>query len=204
MEEAARRNLELLGHFKCRFPKSKVNVTLAILTGVARIKFTMKSWSSEGIETEDPVRIELSRLLDKLCTCMYILDDDRMPLVIFRNLQWTRKYGMNAYSPAALATTGLILAGVLEDFEGGAILGKSVIWLLDKTESRLLVESRVMLVAHAFVLHWSAPMKDMLRPFLQGYKAGLQSGDTVGDVVIGSLDGAALSRCMHSRSGVFM
>ena len=99
-----------------------------------------------------------------------------MPLVMFRNFQWTLKYGMNDVAPAALTTLGIIFAGILGDLKGGVRCGEAAVALIPQVSSA--VESRTLFVAHGFVLWWTQPLRDQFKPLLRAYEVGLSSGDT--------------------------
>ena len=61
----------------------------------------------------------LMKLLDQLPIFLYISNDSRLPLIIFRSLMWTFKYGICAYSAPSFANDGLVLTGFLQDIQGG-------------------------------------------------------------------------------------
>jgi predicted ATPase len=167
---------EILGQFKCRFAKNPVLVGLGVVGNIIRIKGTMKPRDTSKLEPmKDEKRIELMRFLDKLATCCYMLKDDRMPLVVFRSLNWTFKYGTCDFSPPAFATTGMMLTGILDDIQAGSLYGRHALTLLSNSGT-MSTSSRTLLCVHSFLLSWTQPLRTLYKPLLQGYDIGLQTG----------------------------
>ena len=81
---------------------------------------------------KDPRRIRLLHLMDRLTVYLYLSHNDLMPLVMFRNFQWTLKHGLNDVTPNALTTLGLIFAGILDDLQSGAEFAKTALQLMPK------------------------------------------------------------------------
>jgi predicted ATPase len=115
------------------------------------------------------------KFLDRLTTLLYVTKDKRLPLVIFKSLNWTMKYGYCDYSPVAFATTALILAGVLNDLPGGSKYGEHALILLERTKSQVTA-SRTMFIVYGFTFTFTRPLRSLLKPLLRAYDIGLQTG----------------------------
>jgi predicted ATPase len=176
LDEAKELALDLLKKFKCQFPKNSTMVSLSVLGNIIGVKATMKSRNVSMLRTlNDPTRKELMKLLDRLTSIFYVTKDDRMPLAIFKSLNWTLKYGCCDYSSVTFATTGLILTGGLNDLQGGSKYGEQALILLERSKSRVTA-ARTMIMVYAFTFSWTKPLRSLLKPLLQGYDIGLQSG----------------------------
>jgi histidine kinase len=176
LDEARDHLLEILQKFKCRFPKNVALVGLVVVSNVVRIKSTMKSRdASKLVILSDTKRIELMKILDKLATVFYMLKDDRMPLAIFRSLNWTMKYGHCDYSSCTFATTGMMLTGILNDFQGGSKYGEQALALMERSKSQATA-ARTTFCVYAFLFPWTKLLRSLLKPLLQGYDIGLQTG----------------------------
>jgi predicted ATPase len=146
------------------------------MANVFLVKAKLKSRDPSKLSTmTDETRVELMKLLDQLMTFLYTLNDCRMPLIIFRNLMWTFKYGVCAYSAPGFASTGMILTGVLHDIKAGAALGEYALSVLKQTQSSMTA-SRTMFLVHSFLLSWTRPIRDGLKPLLEAYDIGFQTG----------------------------
>jgi predicted ATPase len=181
MSEAVDLCLDVLKQSGCKFPNKSIPIALSTVAGVVRIKATLKSRTTEEISKiplmTDARRIENMKLLDKLATYCYQGNSALLPLVIFRSLKWTIRYGLCDNAPPTFAGIGLILTGVLFDLQGGSTYGKHALLLMEKLGCKA-TESRTLFVVHSFILPWTRPAQSMLRPLLRSYESGLQTGDT--------------------------
>ncbi len=176
MAEAASLTFQILDKFHCRFPNNTAMLRVGIIGNLLRIKTTMKSRSPSKLSPmNDETMVQMMKLLDQLFTYLYALNDDRMPLIVFRSLNWTFKYGICSYSPPAFATTGIMLTGILDDIQGGATYGQHALSLSDETNSTSTA-ARTMFVVHSFLFPWTRPIREVLKPLLQAYDLGLQTG----------------------------
>ena len=177
-KEAIQLLLDILGKFDCCFQTRPVAIGFEMVVNIMRIKSTMSSRDVSTLrKMEDKAKIELMKLLDKLATCLYMVGDDRMPLAIFRSLNWSLKYGYCEYSSVAFATAGMMLTGILNDLQGGTKYGEQALVLLRKTKSSHTA-SRTMFCVYSFLFPWTKPYKELLKPLLHAYDVGLHSGDT--------------------------
>jgi predicted ATPase len=181
MSEAVDLCLDVLKQSGCTFPQKSIPIALSTVAGVVRIKATVKSRTTEEISKipfmTDAGRIENMKILDKLGTYCYLAANDLLPLVIFRSLKWTIRYGLCDYAPPAFATIGVILTGVLFDLQGGSTYGEHALLLMEKLGCKA-TESRTLMVVYSLVLPWTRPAQSMLRPLFRSYEIGLQTGDT--------------------------
>jgi predicted ATPase len=175
--EARDLSLDILQRFKCRFPKkNSALVVLGIIKNVIRIKSTMKTRDVSTLEImRDSTRLELMKILDRLGNVFYILKDDRMPLSVFASLNWTMKYGYCEFSSVAFASTGVILTGALNDLQGGAKYGEQAMMLMERSKSQATV-ARTLFLVNSFVFNWTKLLRNLLKPLLQSYDIGLQTG----------------------------
>jgi len=87
------------------------------------------------------------------------------------------RYGLNEFSPPAFALMGLLLSGVLFDFTAGSVYAKHSILLTKKLKSKS-TEARTLFVANYFVLSWTEPLHNILKPLSRAYEVGMETGDT--------------------------
>jgi predicted ATPase len=176
VKEAANMLLDILAKFNCRFPTNPALIGFGVLFNVMKIKATMKSRNTSDLPfMQDAVRVNLMQLLDKLITCLYMLEDDRLPLVIFRTLNWTMKYGNCASSAPGFALAGMILTGTLGDLQGGSTYGQHALTLL-KNMQTMTTAARTMFCVYSFLFPWTQQARSTLKPLLQAYDIGLRTG----------------------------
>jgi hypothetical protein len=86
------------------------------------------------------------------------------------------KYGIDLNSPAAFAIFGFLKV-VAGDFITGNAFSERALILLKKLESKA-VESRLTYCVHFTVAPWAKPLQSTLTYLLQGYKVGMEIGDS--------------------------
>jgi histidine kinase len=167
---------DVLGKFSCRFPKNPALVTLATISGVIRLKATIKSTDASKLKVlSDPTRIELLSLIAKLADSLYQTKDYRLPLCTFKTLRWAMKHGYCKYSSVAFCGGGLVLTGILHDIQGGSKYGEQALIVLDGSKSQIAA-ARTMFIVYGAIFAYTKLIRSLLKPVLQGYDIGLQTG----------------------------
>ena len=171
--------LEVLRKFKCHFPRNSLQIGYDAAIQVLKIKTNLKYRKDvDSLKTlTDPTRILLFRLLDKLTTCCFFAQDERLPLVIFRGLNWSLKYGVCEYSPPVFATVSMILTGIVKDFQAGAAYGQDAYRLMERTKSSGgVTDSRTSICLYGHTFTWFRSIRLCLKPLFDGYDTGLRHG----------------------------
>jgi hypothetical protein len=163
---------------KLRFPAQQAGNYVA---GLLRLKSIKKSIDSDNLSQielmQDPKRVEVMLLLDKLTSYCFVSQHPLMALTTLRNLRLTMQYGASAASPQAFALIGLVYTGILGDLQGGKVFGRYALLLLEKLK-RTSIEARTRFIVHSLVLPWTTPISSMLKPLFNCYEIGMQTGDT--------------------------
>ena len=179
LREAADETIRVLALFGVKFPKGKILQTVGLLSNIQKIKKSLKNKFLKTIDSlpleEDPLRIELLHILDRLCVYLYLIQDDMMPHPIFQNFNWTAKYGINDLTPTALGTMAIIFNGILNDLRGGSQLASAALSLIPRVSPTQ--ESRILFVTNVFGVVWTHPIRKSLKSLLRSYELGLCSGD---------------------------
>jgi predicted ATPase len=181
-QEALELCLDVLEQFQCKFPKKAGGQAChAILTllKISRQKYIPTAEEMNGLPlVKDPEKAEVMKLLNLLTTqCYYTKNMLLFVLVFARMFQWTMQYGISDYSPQACNGYGMIFNGVLGDLQGGTKLGEYALLMLEKLTTKGTI-SRTFQATYTFLLPWTKPLRSSLTPYLEGYKVGMQVGDT--------------------------
>jgi predicted ATPase len=179
--EAVSLCLDVLRQLNCVFPRKRVGIMVGTVAGLLGLKSIKKAIGSDNLSQielmQDPKRIEVMLLLDKLTTYCFVSQHPLMALTTLRNLHLTMRYGASAASPQAFAQTGLVFTGILGDLQGGALFGRHALLLLEKLK-RKSIEARTKFIVYSLVLPWTTPISSMLKPLFNCYETGIQTGDT--------------------------
>lgn len=162
-------------HFPSRFLAYHVNAALR------KTKRMLRQYSDDDLlslpHLEDKNVVIAARLMMNLARASFFLQmPEYMMLFLFGHLQLMLRYGANGDIPYAFVTYGLLLCGKLEDITEGYRFGKLALKLLEQYHDQ---ESRVLLLAHSFVIHWQKPVQGSLDQLLRAHKVGMASGDVV-------------------------
>ncbi|MHC5729427.1 MAG: serine/threonine protein kinase, partial [Nostoc sp.] len=98
------------------------------------------------------------------------------PLFAFKQINLSLKYGNTSLSAYAYVAYGVILCGVVGDIELGYQFGKLAASLLTRFNPKE-VKAKVIEVFNAAIRHWKEHAKKNLKPLLEAYSAGLETGD---------------------------
>lgn len=169
--------LSLLGY---RFPKR--GIKLRVMAGVLQAKSVLKRQTPEILARlpvmTDPHKMWAMHVLDQCVTVAYLDRSSLFPLLICKGLRWTLDYGISDFSPVMFALVGFILAVFLRDYKGSEAYASHAIEMLKQVRSARKVAARVAFLSHAYVMHWSRPVKMSIKPLLNGYEVGMTIGDT--------------------------
>jgi len=187
---------EILRMLGVRLPKhpNKLKTILGLLR-------TQMNVGRKNIETllelepmTEPYKLAAMRIMSSVAATVYFAYPPLYPILVFKQLNLSVRYGNAFVSPFVYATYGSILCGVVGDIETGYRLGKMSLSLLDQINAREM-RSKTLFVVNCLINHWKEHLKDTLPAFQQAYTAGMEVGD---------LEFAALSGFLYSYSSYFM
>jgi len=127
-------------------------------------------------EMKDPHKLAVTQILTGIASSVYMAVPELFPLLVLNTVRLSVKYGNSIYSPYSYAGFGLIHCGVLGDINTGYEFGKLALDLVEKFNIRE-TKSRVWFVVWYFVNHWKRHLRDSIKPLLEAYKTGVETGD---------------------------
>jgi PAS domain S-box-containing protein len=176
--EAVRLALSVLKVLGVRLPE-KPN-RLDILLGLLRTKLALVGKRIEDLidlpEMTDSSKRAAMRILSKVASAAYLAAPDLLPLVVFKSVNLSVKYGRAPESAFAYAGYGFIMCRALGDIDSGYRFGQLALSLAERSDAKEL-RARTSLTANAFVRHWKEHVRASLQPLLGAYQSGLETGD---------------------------
>ncbi len=124
----------------------------------------------------DPQKLAATRILLKMFPAAYMVTPELLPLLTFKQIELALAYGNAPPHTHAYANYGLILCGFMGELDAGYQFGELALNLLEKIDAKPL-KSMTLFVTSAFIKHWKVHIKETLKPFLDSYFSGLESGD---------------------------
>lgn len=124
----------------------------------------------------DPVNLAATVIFKTIYSVAYLAKPDLLPLIVFKHVQLSVKYGNTPHSCTTYSAYGIILAGLLGDFEKAQEFGRLSLSLMEKMQSREL-RPRIAMSVYNFIFPWKTHIRDAMPRFLEGYAHGLETGD---------------------------
>ncbi len=191
--QAIQTGLHILGLLGVRFPARPGK--LRILLEILNTKRVLAGKRPEDLLTlpgmTDPGYLAMSRIISIMRFSAYLAMPTLAPLLILKSIRLSFRHGNTSLASSAYAAYGLILCGVMDDIKNGyrfGLLGLSLMENLNAGECK----ARTMFTFNTFIKHWKDHIRTTLSPLLDGYKAGLETGD------IESAGFSAMTYCYHS------
>ncbi|MEZ2276038.1 MAG: AAA family ATPase [Microcoleus sp.] len=179
--------LKLLG---IRFPQkpTQLNIFLELVkTKLSLVGKRIEDLIDLPVMT-NPDKLAAMRILSTVVSAAHFATPELLPMMVFKQVNLSIKYGNTSVSSCAYATYGLILAGeTVGDIETGYQFGQLALLLLDKFNTKEL-KARTIFIVNYFVKHWKEHLRETLNPLQNAYSIALETGD---------LEYAAYSVCVY-------
>ena len=127
-------------------------------------------------QMQDPLVHEALVLLVKVFPVTYFVAPDLFPLTIFKQVELSITYGNTPASALSYSTYGMILCGVLEEFDLGYKYGQLALTLLSQFNDRQF-KAAVLTVVYRKIYHWQTHFRHSLEPLRHAFQVGLETGD---------------------------
>ncbi len=124
----------------------------------------------------DPIALAAARVLVTIVAPAYNALPEILPLIAFKLVNLSVRYGNCEASALGYAVYALILCGVVGDIETGYHFGQLSLRLLAALDAKEL-KPRTSQIVNCLVAHWKEPMEQTLQPSLEAYTSGLEIGD---------------------------
>ncbi|MEO8402752.1 MAG: serine/threonine-protein kinase PknK, partial [Gammaproteobacteria bacterium] len=171
-------SLEVLKKLGIKFPKNP-NQFHAILS-ILKTKWILMGKSNDRLVNlpvmSDPFKLNACNILSAAIAPTYYAAPALYPLFTLALLNLSIQYGYNKGAPAAYASYGIILCGVLGEINRGHTFGQLALNLIEYFQA-VESEAKVALMVSGFVNHWKEPYRNSLAPLLVAHLRGIEAGD---------------------------
>ena len=123
----------------------------------------------------DPYKLAVMRIIADITSSVYWALPNLIPLIVFRMLKISLKYGNTGVSCFAYGSYGVLLCGVLGFMKTGYRFGKVSLALLDKLNVREW-KAQIYCAPYALIFHWNGHVKHTLAPLKESYIIGMETG----------------------------
>lgn len=187
--EAIETGMWVLNRLKVKFPAEPNNGHIVL--GLIKTQILLKLKKFETLETlpimTNPEALAIMHIIGSFGSVAYRSSPKLFPLVVFKLIQLSMKYGNASESIPTYGGYGIIQSS-LGNIDEASAYGQLSYRMLDKYDSRL-VKSRTYIVINTFISFWKNHVRETLEKLKESYDAAMELGD---------LEFAAASLMMHS------
>jgi len=178
LPKAITAGLEALNGLGVRFPSNPK--MLHIFQGLGKTKMKLAGKKIEDLvnlpEMTDPYMLQAMPLMERISPAAYMSGSQLFPLLVFRMVDISLKYGNSSLSAFGYASFAITLSGVLGDYDGGFRFAEMSKKLLEKYQDEVY-KVKVYFVNYCFVRHWKMHANTMIEPLMEAYRSGLMAGN---------------------------
>ncbi|MFN6535300.1 MAG: protein kinase domain-containing protein [Nostoc sp. EkiNYC01] len=127
-------------------------------------------------EMKQPQLLAAMRILSSTAPVAYQVAAELFLLICLKQINLSIKYGNASLSAYAYVVYGVMLCGVIKDFESGYQFGRLALNLLAESGAKE-IKARVMQGFYSLIEIWHKHVRETLKPLLESYSAGLETGD---------------------------
>lgn len=175
--EAIKTGLELLEQLGETFPKKPTLVH--VMAALAKSKIQLHGKNNDHLASlpamTDENKIAAMRIMADIASSSYWATPTLFPLIIFRMVSLSLKYGNTAVSSFAFATYGVIMCGVLGAMKSGYQFGKLGLILLEKYKAKEW-KTQVYTPIYCLIVNWNEHIDKTLKPLQESYHIGMETG----------------------------
>ena len=124
----------------------------------------------------DPYRLPAMHILSSINALAFFTAPKLSPLIAFKMISLSVKYGYAPETTFAYASYGIMLSGIIGDIDAGYQYGKLALILLDRLDAK---KYKAMTLGgfNSHLRHWKEHLREVLNPALEAYQSALETGD---------------------------
>ncbi len=175
--EAVKTGLDILKELGEPLPKNPnlIQVFGGLAYMMIRLRNKPKDYILNLPPMTDPYKIAAMRIIANITSSVYWATPNLLPLVVFKMIQISLKYGNNEVSCFAYGSLGVILCGVLGRMEEGNSFGEVSLELLDKIKAKEWI-AQIYVAPYALTFHWKHHVDTTLKALQESFHIGLETG----------------------------
>ncbi len=120
--------------------------------------------------------LAIMQILVTVVTASHQSTSKLFPLIVYKQIELSLDYGNAPASASSYSWYGLIKARIGGDIDISYQSGEAALALVDDLKNKNL-KAKTYNIVHAFVRHWKRHAQDSLKPLLETYQIGLETGE---------------------------
>ena len=178
LSESIKMGIKILNLLGVQFPEKPT--TFNIILGLISTKIILLGRNIKDFvdlpDMTDPMALAAMRLMWSISSAAYLALPELIPLLAFKMVNLSVKYGNASESASGYAGYGTILCGVIGSIDSGYQLGQLALSLLDKFKAKNL-KAKTFLVVNDLIRHWKEHLGKTLPALMDSYESGIETGD---------------------------
>ncbi len=151
-----------------------------ILYGMYKAKWTLRGKTMEELKNlpqmTDRHKLAAMRIIVNSSAALYLTASKHLLILVYRMTIFSTKYGNSPFSPMIYVIYGNLLCNIEGRPDDGYRFGILSLDLVERPQFRQLT-AKTSLIFNAYIRHWKAHLKDSIKPLLDGYEVGVETGD---------------------------
>ena len=178
LSEAINTGLQVLQQLGISFPETSSQLDVDLELDAITSCFSEKPISDliHLPQMTQPDKLAAMQILSSITIAAFIAAPDLMPLLVSKQVKLSIEYGNAFASSFTYAYFGLILCGMVGNIEAGYEFGQLALSLLSQPHTHS-IRGRTLFIVHNCIIHWKEHIKETLKPLLEAYQSGLETGD---------------------------
>lgn len=176
--EAIRMGLDILKKLGIRLSTRPGKIST--LSELIITKWSMRNKNADYFialpEMTDKEKNALMRILSDISSAAYFAAPELVPLLIFKMVRLTIRYGLSRNSPYSFAAYGFILSAYMGEIDKGITYGQIALDIVKKLKADEL-NTLILTTNNVFLTHWRRPLRDTMEDLEKAFANSLQSGD---------------------------
>ncbi|MEH2185482.1 MAG: AAA family ATPase [Nostoc sp.] len=178
MLEAIKTGLKVLKLLGIELPEQPTSADIP--RGLSETQLALEGKSIEDLLElklmTEPDKLAAMNILTNIAAAAYLVIPELYPLILFKQVELSLKYGNTANSLYGYSCYGLILCAFIGDVESGYQFGQLTLKLLDKLNAKEFI-AKIYTVVYGSLSSWKKHIVGILHPIRLGYSSGLEIGD---------------------------
>jgi predicted ATPase/class 3 adenylate cyclase len=176
--EAIRLGLHILLRLGIRLPMKPGN--LAVLKDLLKTKWLLRNKSMDYFNSlpvmEDEQKKAAMRIMSEISSASYFAVPNLVPLLVFKMVNMSVKYGLSVKSPFSFAAYGYIISVYLKEIDKGSRMGEIALHLAKKINAGEVTAS-IIATSNLFLDHWKKPPGELKTDLEKAFKSSIEYGD---------------------------
>jgi histidine kinase len=177
LHDAIATGLEVLEQLGERFPKkaNMLHVAQGLISTLWKLRDKNSAYLMDLPVMVDKEKIAAMRIIADITSSVYWGMPNLLPLIVFRMVGISLKYGNTAVSCFAYGSYGVINCGVLGFMKKGNEYGELSLKLLDKLNAKEW-KAQIYVSPYALTFHWRNHVRTTLKPLQESFQIGMETG----------------------------